>query len=53
MEIMFDRIRPSGFGAATWSLPIMDVRVEVKYSLYRVGGWHAVEMSEPAQAALS
>ena len=31
----------------------MDVKVEVKDSSYREGGWHAVEMSEPAQAALS
>ena len=51
MEIMFDR--PSGFGAVSWSLPTMDVKVEVKDSSYREGGWHAVEMSEPAQAALS
>ena len=53
MEIVFGWIRPSGFGAASWSLPAMDVRVEVKDSSYREGGWHAVEMSEPAQAALS
>ena len=32
----------------------MDVGVEVKYSSYRGGvGWDAVEMSEPASAALS
>ena len=30
----------------------MDVRVEVKDSSYREGGWHAVEMSESSQAAL-
>ena len=53
MEVLFYRISPSGFGAASWSLPTMDVRVEVKYSSYRDGGWHAVEMSEPAQAVLS
>ena len=27
--------------------------VKVKASSYMEGGWHAVEMSEPAQAALS
>ena len=53
MKVVFDRNSPSGFGAASWSLPTMDVRVEVKDSSYREGGWHAVEMSEPAQAALS
>ena len=53
MKVVFDRISPFGFGAASWSLPTMDVRVEVKDSSHREGGWHAVEMSEPAQAALS
>ena len=53
MEVVFDRVRPSGFGAASWSLPTMDGRVEVKDSSNREGGWHAVEMTEPAQAALS
>ena len=53
MKVVFDRISPSGFGAASWSLPTMDVRVEVKDTSYREGGWHSVEMSEPAQAALS
>ena len=43
----------TGFVAASWSLPTTDVRVEVKDSSYREGGWHAVEMTEPAQAALS
>ena len=28
--------------------PTMGVWVEVKYSSYRQGGWHAVEISEPA-----
>ena len=31
----------------------MDVRVEAKDSSYREGGWHAVKMSEPAQADAS
>ena len=31
----------------------MDVRVEVKEYSYSEGGWHAVEISEPAQPALS
>ena len=31
----------------------MDGRVEVKDSSNREGGWHAVEMTEPAQAALT
>ena len=53
MKVVFDRISPSGFGAAYWPLPTMDVMVEVKDSSYREGGWNAVEMSEPAQAALS
>ena len=53
MKVVFGRISPSGFGAASWSLPTMDVRVEVRDSSYREEGWHAVEMSEPAQAALS
>ena len=44
--------QPSGLGADSWSFPIMDVWIEVKDSSYMQGGWHAVEMSEPAQAAL-
>ena len=39
-------------GRPLGSLPTMDVRVEVKDSSYREGGSHAVEMFEPAQAAL-
>ena len=53
MEVVFYLISPSGLGAASWSLPTMDIRVEVKDSSYSEGGWHAVKMSEPAQAALS
>ena len=53
MEVVFDWISQSGFGAAYWSFPTMDVWIEVKESSYMEGGWHAVEMSEPAQAALS
>ena len=39
-------------GAASRS-PAMDVWVEVIESSSREGGWHAVEMSKPAKAALS
>ena len=53
MKVVFVRISPSGFGAASWALPTMDVSVEVKDSSYREGGWHPLEMSEPPQAALS
>ena len=47
MEVVFDGISPSSFGAASWSFPAMDVRVEVIDPSYRVGGSHAEEMSEP------
>ena len=51
---MLDAINPSSFLAATsWSFPAMRVWVEVIDSSYWEGGCHAVEMSEPAQAALS
>ena len=50
---MLDAINPSSFLANSWSFPAMRVWVEVIDSSYWEGGWHAVEMSEPAQAALS
>ena len=53
MEVVFYWISPSGLGVASWSFPTMDVWIEVKDSSYREGGWHAVAVSEPAQATLS
>ena len=48
IEIVLDSISPSSFGAASRSLPAMDVWVEVIDSSSREGGWHAVDMSKPA-----
>ena len=48
MEVVLDGISPSSFGAASRSLPAMDVWVEVIDPSHREGGWHALEMSESA-----
>ena len=48
MEVMLDGISPSSFGTTSWSFPAMNVCVEVIDSSHWEGGWHAVEMSEPA-----
>ena len=48
MEVIHDRINPSGFGTYSWSFPAMDFWVEVIHPSYRGEGRLAEEMSEPA-----
>ena len=48
IEVALDGISPSSFGATSWYFPTMNYWVEVIGPSYRVGGWHAMEMSEPA-----
>ena len=47
-QVVLDGISPSRFGANSWSFPTMNDWVDVVDLSYREGGWHAVEMSEPA-----
>ena len=52
MKVMFGRMGPSGFGAASWSLPTMDVRVEVRDSSYIQGGRMACRRRDDAVGCL-